>query len=132
MPSDIIPQEELDAVFEELEEYEKQEALSPSISPKTLKGSSISKAESYRIRDVAIEGGYKENEEMDIFMKELKLVARESSYDEAEWASEKTKISHEKLFFRSSNGYNFENFAKLGKLTKYIKSLTYIRNFIKI
>ena len=36
---------------------------------------------------------------MDIFMKELKLVARESSYDEAEWASEKTKISHEKLFF---------------------------------
>ena len=84
MPSDIIPQEELDAVFEELEEYEKQEALSPSISPNTLKGSSISKTESYRIRDVAIEGGYKENEEMDIFMKELKLAARESSYDEAE------------------------------------------------
>ena len=99
MPSDIIPQEELDAVFEELEEYEKQEALSPSISPKTLKGSSISKAESYRIRDVAIEGGYKENEEMDIFMKELKLVARESSYDEAEWASEKLKLAMKNYFF---------------------------------
>ena len=84
MPSDIIPQEELDAVFEELEEIEHQE----NMSPKTLKGSSISKAESAKLRDTAIEGGYKENEEIDIFLKELKLTVKESvisdDMDEAE------------------------------------------------
>ena len=41
-------------------------------SPKTLKRSSVSKADSCRIRDNSIEGGYRENEEMDILLKELK------------------------------------------------------------
>ena len=47
----------------------------------------MSKADSVRIRDSAIEGGYKENEEMDILLKELKLKVADSaitSDDEAE------------------------------------------------
>ena len=72
-------------MFEELEEFD--HLVIENSSPATAtKGSCMSKADSARIRDDVIEKGYKENEELDILFKELKLRVADSavSSDDAE------------------------------------------------